>query len=305
MTDSSVSDEPIVIDPLRIPHRVMIDTGVLIRALEYASHENDPRAAVCRAFWTTALRRTTAQMLIAAPSVTELLIKPNHEPIPLTRRVQVVSFDGTAARMLAEAFRGAVFQSMRGEFAKDAIRYDCLIAACARKHGAMALVSLDTKLMRRACEAVGVRYCTPWDFRRPAIKVTVPVQPSLFDKAPREMPQLDARAESSQESGASPTDQPPEPGGAPTADGEPQVPGADVGQQTDAGPTPDQPSPKLEPSPEPSPTPDQPSPTLAEEPEPEEERVHSDTDAEPDAHPGLVKSTPSCDAEAPETASAE
>lgn len=180
-TEDDAGSSFVVIDPSSIPDRFMIDTGVLIRALEYSDAAIDRRVAVCRALWVTALRSTKATILIPAPSVAEFRIKNQGASVPNTRRSPVVSFDVKAAEYLGEKFRDAVFQSMKGDFSKDAIRYDSLIAACAHSHNAMAMVSLDDKLMRKACDALGVPFRSPFEFVQAERKVSVPVQGSIFD----------------------------------------------------------------------------------------------------------------------------
>jgi hypothetical protein len=163
-----------------IPERVLVDTGVMIRALE-SSHwtPDNQRGLDCREFWEAALSRRSRRLLVAAPSVTELLLKPPGTDLPRHRQVEPVSFDFVAAQVLARYVPQAVIQSKKGSFTKDAIRYDALIVACAKRHNASAVVSLDNLLMRDLCEQFQIAFLTPADLRVTLPPTGTPTQGTL------------------------------------------------------------------------------------------------------------------------------
>jgi hypothetical protein len=87
----------------------MLDTGVLIRALEYDNpkRSNDERVADCRAVWTQALRENT--ILIAANSVLEVLWGDStFEQFPIVEAVEHVGFTYQVAERMASWARPAV-----------------------------------------------------------------------------------------------------------------------------------------------------------------------------------------------------
>ncbi len=131
----SVSATVSLIDPALLPSRPLLDSGVVIRALEHESPKfvGDPRTQACRELWVELLR-SSSDVLIAAPSLTEYLIGPDPKPFPRTKRVIVVSFDERAASQLAHwAGREVLVDTAKTGAPRDYIRYDAMIVACAKR----------------------------------------------------------------------------------------------------------------------------------------------------------------------------
>jgi predicted nucleic acid-binding protein len=137
-------------DPL--PRRPLIDTGVLIRAL--GERPDDRYSPICAGLFQDLLA-ASAEILIAAPSISEILRFGRSQPVPRYRLVQVVSFDERAADWLGNHLPEAVLESVKTltGLPRHYIKYDALIVACAARHKADCIISLD-KGMKRVCEAL-------------------------------------------------------------------------------------------------------------------------------------------------------
>jgi len=163
--DGQVSGPPLSpIDPKDIPERILVDTNVLVLALEYEAHKGDPKAIDCRDFWEAALRKQHGRVLVAAPSIAEFNAK-SAVGLPVNRKVEVVAFCRIAAEALALHFPAGVTRSLRKNFAKHLIKYDSMIVACAYRAKADVLVSTDEDLIKTACEAMNVQFRTPGSYR--------------------------------------------------------------------------------------------------------------------------------------------
>lgn len=133
-------------DENRIPKRFLIDTGVLIRALEYESvtHSDDTRTKDCRDLWVTALR-AGREIMIAAPSIVELRAKVGAPPVPKVKQIPVLPFTRFVADDLVtwageEAVREVASDSQAH---RKLVRFDAMIVACARWSKAACVVSID------------------------------------------------------------------------------------------------------------------------------------------------------------------
>lgn len=126
------------------PHlldRVLFDTGVMMRAL--GDRPNEPVSALCRKL----LDETVAaggDVLLAAPSLSELM-RQNGSPPPLTKQIEVVSFDLDCALLLGNGLSIEVLNSTKSltGLSKTYLKYDAMIVACAIRHKAECIVSLD------------------------------------------------------------------------------------------------------------------------------------------------------------------
>lgn len=87
-------DAPIALDAL--PERCLVDTGVLIRALRQRRDDETP---ACVAFFDAMVSSHGKRMLIAAPTVAEML-RGSSRPLLRTRSLLVVPFDLEAAELL-------------------------------------------------------------------------------------------------------------------------------------------------------------------------------------------------------------
>lgn len=167
-----------VIDADRLPEVALIDTGVLIRALGHKPE--DARSPDAAAFFE-AMICAKRRMLVAAPTLAELERgQPDRHaapvPLPRTRYVIIVPFDEVAAVTLAKEFPMAIITSAADEtgLSRSQIKYDALIAACAIRHGATCIVSLDEKAMKR-------RYGTKLPVLQPRDFARAPDQQTSFD----------------------------------------------------------------------------------------------------------------------------
>ena len=133
-------DVPIALDAL--PGRCLVDTGVLIRALGQRSDDETP---ACIDFFNAMVGSHGKRMLIAAPTVAEML-RGNPRPLPRTRSLLVVPFDLQAAKLLGMEMPVEVLRVHRGhdQLPLSYLKYDAMIVACARRWEAECIVALDT-----------------------------------------------------------------------------------------------------------------------------------------------------------------
>jgi predicted nucleic acid-binding protein len=131
-----------VIDVSRLPQRALFDTGVVIRAL--GERPNDPRSPLCEALWE-AMVENGRDILIAAPSIAEMIRQDGKGEIPHRRGVEVVAFDARAAELLGRKFPERVLTLERTNtgLPKHYIKYDAMIVACAVRHRATHFVGLS------------------------------------------------------------------------------------------------------------------------------------------------------------------
>jgi hypothetical protein len=83
------------IDPTKLPQRALVDTGVVIRAL--GERPDDLRSPTCEAFWN-AMLENGREILIAAPSLAEVMRQEGKDSFPRRKGVEVVAFDDRAHR---------------------------------------------------------------------------------------------------------------------------------------------------------------------------------------------------------------
>ncbi len=145
-----------------LPKRALVDTGVLIRAL--GERPEDPWSADCQDF-VKAMVVHQRDILVSAPSIAELLRGNPSTPLPTTKHVIVVSFDDRAARVLGTTFPQDVLKKVSGTSTGPLsyFKYDALIAACAIRHRADVLVTLDARM--KAQLPAGLKVVAPDSFR--------------------------------------------------------------------------------------------------------------------------------------------
>lgn len=150
------------IDLNRLPLRVLLDTGVFIRAL--GEHANDPRSVDCKEFTATMLK-AGRDLLVAAPSMAEMIRGMSVPMPPTTPGFIIVPFDDMAAVVLGMQFPAKVLKEVAGASGMPLtyLKYDALIAACAIRHKAQFLVTLDHRLAAQAPS--GLKIAAPGDFR--------------------------------------------------------------------------------------------------------------------------------------------
>lgn len=156
-----------VIDPAKLLKRVLIDTGILIRAL--GDRPQDPEAKACRDFWDAMLQHGRT-ILIAAPSIAEVVRfgvgAAADNPVPNVPGVEVVAFDQSAAMRLGHDFPINVIKKSSSETGRSLthLKYDALIAACALRHNAQCLVTLDKGEMNTMCKHIELETREPSRF---------------------------------------------------------------------------------------------------------------------------------------------
>jgi len=182
---------PPQMDPKMLPRRALIDTGVFIRAL--GEHPTDPRSADCKDF-VAAMVAQGNDVLVAAPSLAEMIRGlPVPQP-PSTGAIVIVAFDDQAAVVLGTSFPVSALKKIATDTGKSVtfLKYDALIGACAVRHRADFLITIDGGFSAQVPKSLKV--AAPGDFRAkqmtlvavpaaPAPAATVTVQPSPAPKA--------------------------------------------------------------------------------------------------------------------------
>lgn len=156
----------IEIDPGKLPQRALLDTGVVIRAL--GDRPGDTSSQACEAFWS-AMLENDRQIVIASPTIAEMIRQDGGKRgIPRRRGVEVVAFDDRAAELLGLALPFAVLQATikATGLPKDYIKYDALIAACAKRYRATHIIALDGDYTGLAAK-LALLCKKPEDFAKP------------------------------------------------------------------------------------------------------------------------------------------
>jgi predicted nucleic acid-binding protein len=129
-------------DPNKLPRRALIDSTVLTRALQDQAPDAD--TPVCVEFWDDMLA-SGRRMLIAAPTIAEIIRLNASRTIPRTPQVAVVAFDAVAAELLGRNLPIAQLKSLADAEGHNLTyyKYDAMIAACGARHRAECVVTLD------------------------------------------------------------------------------------------------------------------------------------------------------------------
>lgn len=172
-------------DPKSLPRRALLDTGVLIRAL--GEHPTDPRSADCRDF-LDAMVAAGNDVLVGAPSLAEMIRAMAVPKVPSTNNIVVVPFDDQAAIVLGTTFPMVALKqlALKTGATLTYLKYDALIAACAIRHRADFLVSLDGRLSTQIPSSLKV--APPSAFREKQLQLVsvdggALVPPSIGTKA--------------------------------------------------------------------------------------------------------------------------
>jgi predicted nucleic acid-binding protein len=152
------------IDVAKLPQRALFDTTIVIRAL--GDRPDDPRSPACEALWE-AMLQNGRQILVAAPTIAEMARKEGGAKRSLPRRkgVEVVAFDDLAAELLGRSMPNTVLQTAKEQtkLPRDYIKYDALIIACAARHRATHIITLDDGMTGLATK-VGLSIGRPEDY---------------------------------------------------------------------------------------------------------------------------------------------
>jgi predicted nucleic acid-binding protein len=152
----------IEIDVAKLPQRALFDTGVVIRAL--GERSDDVRSPACEALWN-AMLDNGRQILIGAPSLAEMIRQQGRNSFPRRKGVEVVAFDDRAAFELGQRFPEKILNLERDStnLPKHYLKYDAMIVACAIRHRATHLVTLDGPMTGFA-KAAGIKIVHPEHF---------------------------------------------------------------------------------------------------------------------------------------------
>lgn len=167
------------IDPDRLMDRMMFDTGVASRAWRTPSDGNiDDRVKACQSLWEACLEKGLT-ILIAAPSLAELLRgRPPRVP-PRVGLVEVVPFDSPSAEKLGKVFPIDATRKIAHESGDEdsaqarshtVVKADAMILACALQWKASCIVSLDPATMGKLAARASLAFRRPQEFRVPILQ---------------------------------------------------------------------------------------------------------------------------------------
>jgi predicted nucleic acid-binding protein len=156
------------VDASKFPPRVLLDTGVLIRALEHDqdAHEGDARVKDCRDLWVALLRSDRTDVLISALTVLELMRGDAAPVLPILPGIVLASFDYRAAQDMSKWATPQVIAGVReaSGSTRRVTSYDALIVGTARAYHADCIVSYDKDVKSLAPKA-GIACHEPSHFR--------------------------------------------------------------------------------------------------------------------------------------------
>jgi predicted nucleic acid-binding protein len=162
-------------DTALLPQSPLLDTTVWLRAFGWQS---DQDTVLCSEF-VAAMLGQQRKMMMAAPTLSELIRGDASRVIPHTSKIVLVAFDRVAATKLGSIATRDWLTTVSG--LKTAIKFDCLIAACAVRGNADSLVSLDAAgPMVKIAQAFGLRLVHPRELVGPLQTQTsvAPIAPS-------------------------------------------------------------------------------------------------------------------------------
>ncbi|NVJ09929.1 type II toxin-antitoxin system VapC family toxin [Myxococcus sp. AM001] len=152
-----------MMDPDLLPTSALIDTNVFLRS--FGDRPNDKTAPACKEF-VDAMLAARRDVLLAAPTVAEILRFRRGTQLPVMDRFIVVPFDDDAARFLGTTFPEDVLVGWAKKTANPLhyYKYDAMIVACAVRWNARCVVALDQGL-RDLAAGQGLRVESPDNFR--------------------------------------------------------------------------------------------------------------------------------------------
>ena len=165
----------IAIDPLKLPSVCVVDTGVLLLALNQRAHRAD--SAICRALWKALLTperlRNGARVLLPAPAIAELVRGTSKQDPPKVAGVFVAPFTARTARFLGQYLSTSLIETVVGEthLPRAYVKYDALIAATAIAADAT-LIALDGWFHRHS-STWPIKVKTPYDFTREQLNLDI------------------------------------------------------------------------------------------------------------------------------------
>lgn len=157
-----------MIDVERLPNRPLIDTTVFIAAwgkLDDPAHDDSES-------FLKAMEDAGRVMLVATPTIAELLRGDDQIGLPHRRSFVPVPFDVRAAEILGRDMKKTVLQKARDESGRSYqyIKYDAMIVACAKLYEAPCIVTTDERHMPNLAAQLKVACVTPGAFKLPLFR---------------------------------------------------------------------------------------------------------------------------------------
>lgn len=149
------------------PRRPLVDSNVLIAA--WTQRRVEPDRDVCAEFLQGA-ENDDCLILVATPSISELLKGTPPLELPRKKSLVPVPFDRRAAYILGKDFPASTLQALREEAGSPPshyIKYDALIVACAKSANADCIVTLNIRHMERLAHHIGLLCRHPSAYRHP------------------------------------------------------------------------------------------------------------------------------------------
>lgn len=148
---------------VKLPERIMLDSGVVIRALEHGNpaRKHDARVPDCRELWERALRECS--VLMPPFVVLEVLAGDGAvSQFPIVRTVEHVAFSYQVAEQMARWAAPDIQKRLARETttSRRVVSYDAMIVGTAEFHRADVLVTLDDDVKALA-KLAGVRVAEP------------------------------------------------------------------------------------------------------------------------------------------------
>ncbi len=156
-----------MVDTDRLPQRVLADSTIFVSAYLRRDEFTEDSAA-----FLEAMEQQDRTVLIAAPTIAELLRGEPSMPPPRRKAFEMVAFDDVAAMILGKDFPTHVLVAKKDSLqrAYNYIKYDAMIVACAKRGRADCIVSTDSGVSALAA-AIGLPCYGPRYFRTPQLRL--------------------------------------------------------------------------------------------------------------------------------------
>lgn len=136
------------IDPDNLPPRILLETGVLIRAI---GGFQDKHTAHCIEVADRIVQQSRT-ILAAAPSLAELLRVDYSRRFPKVSGLEVIAFDRAAAELVGRHYPATEIKALAAALGirQGLVKVDAMVVACAVRHRADAIVALDDDIKKIA-----------------------------------------------------------------------------------------------------------------------------------------------------------
>lgn len=144
-----------------LPTRPLADSGVWMRIL--GDRPNDTRSASAVQFYD-ALRAAGTPLLMAAPSLAELIRGKPTAPAPSVDGMEPVSFGRRAAEVLGRDLPAEFYKIRSKGDERDLLKFDAMIAATAKASGADCIVTFNEADFEEIGRTLNIRIANPREF---------------------------------------------------------------------------------------------------------------------------------------------